>query len=215
MEQIKSFERISSLISSCMKKGVKTNNFLTAADYEADIASGSLFCHTWPGGLLVLRRRKGYNRLYFHIFEPYRPPEIEINELTVLELPMRPDDAEGGLLSEYWKNAGFKVRLNRIRLQRSEAQPFPEISEDREIRKPQPPDLEALVKLYEGCFDRYTGCIPNMEELRAIVDGGNIFCALAPDKSIGGFIQFTPYPNSRIRHLAVREDLRGKGISKA
>ncbi len=215
MEQIKSFDRICSLISSCMKKGVKTNNFLTAEDYRADIASGSLFCHTWSGGLIVLRRRAGYSRLYFHIFEPFSTPDIKINELTVLELPFRPGDSEGELLS-YWKSVGFNARLNRIRLQRSGTSPCPETDTNMEIKRPQPSELGMLAGLYENCFDRYTGCIPDMDELRAIIDGGSIFCTRAPDKSIGGFIEFTRSSSkSRIRHLAVREDMRGRGISKA
>lgn len=216
MEQIVSFDRVSSLISSCMRKGVKTNNFLTAGDYLCDIASGSLFCHAWPGGLLILRRRPGYSRLYFHLLELHSAPDIEINEPVVLELTQKPADRDAGHLLEYWKNAGFRDCLNRIRLQRAGTEPCPEINTLAEIRRPQLSEQRELAGLYESCFDRYTGCIPDTTELRAIIDNGDIFCISAPDKAIGGFISFNRFPSgSRICHLAVREDLRGRGISKA
>lgn len=215
MEQILSFDRISSLISSRMKKGVKTNNFLTAEDYRAEIAKGSLFCDTWPGGLMVMLRRKGFYRLYFHISEPYPPPDEIISGAAVLELPFRPGEDAGEAL-EYWKSAGFALRLNRIRLQRADANAGQEIISDVPVRKAGPEDLDELAGLYEDCFDRYTGCIPDYEELSSLIGDGGIYRSGAPDGSISGFIVFTPSPaRSKICHLAVREDMRGRGISKS
>ena len=151
MEQIVSFDRVSSLISSCMRKGVKTNNFLTAGDYLCDIASGSLFpCLARRS--FDLRRGRATAGFIFTCLSPFRP-DIEINEPVVLNCSKaRGQDADtfgilenagSDCLTEYAFSARSLVRNNT----------FAEIRGSARSRR--------TAAGYESCFDRYTGCIPD------------------------------------------------------
>ncbi len=218
MKPIEDYAEIPPLLAGYFRRGVRTNHFLSAADHQADIAAKNLYCHTWPGGLLLIRQREGYRRLYFFITDPKSLPTLDFGGIAVTEIPSRPRDGEDGELFQFWRRIGFERTLERLRLQcsgeaveaaaRIPAPPLP-------IRRATAADSAALGRLYAECFDPYFGCIPNQEERNRALAGGQIFCAEGETGGLCGLIGTSPPPYNEIRHLAVAGDRRGKGVASA
>lgn len=139
MEPTRDFEALSTLISAQLTRGVATNTFLTPEVYRREIEAGTLMHHVWPGGLVLLRKRPGFQILNYYLQQTQTAPQaetdmgsteqgnkpemifpdLEIPSQTVLELPVRPgreEEAHKALL--FWKTLGFSPLLKRVRLVR-------------------------------------------------------------------------------------------------
>ena len=123
MEQTLDFEPLSRLISAQMTRGVSTNTFLSPETYRQEIQAGTLTHHAWPYGLLLLRKRQGFQILNFYLqqtqLDAPLEPKIDIPSQTVLELPVRSgNQAEADKVLAFWHAQGFSHFLKRIRLVR-------------------------------------------------------------------------------------------------
>lgn len=211
MRRISSYDEISRLVSKQFKRGVMTNNFLIQSDYTAGIAGESLFYHEWDGGLLVFKRLPGYDRMYYHITDSDVPCKVELLNTVVTEIPHKPGREDAA--ADYLLRHGFYKAVERVRLCRHSDD---SMAADLQIviRFASASDADNISALLHSCFDRYTGCIPEGDELCSCL--GSIYCAFGPDSSLTGLLHFSDKGNgTEIRHLAVREDLRGAGIASA
>jgi N-acetylglutamate synthase-like GNAT family acetyltransferase len=214
MKQIKNYCEVSPLVSAQFRKGVRTNNFLSVEAYQAEIAQGSLYTHVWQGGLVFLRRRRGYWQLNFYLNDLSAPLDTDLNGIIVVEIPVRPKDLADDLLN-YWKRQGFVHRFDRLRFIRPAGQAIDVFNSDIKVKKAEPSDCSALLDLMSECFDPITGCIPTQAELIGDINRDNVFCAKDMKAKICGLLHITRAASyTEIRHLAVREDMRGKHISR-
>ena len=62
MEKAADYRSLSRLVMAHIKPGVITNNFMEKRDYLSEIERGTLYYETWKGGLLLLRRRRGFRK---------------------------------------------------------------------------------------------------------------------------------------------------------
>ena len=210
MKQIQSYEELSPLLSAQLGRGVVTNAALGAEDWRREIAAGALWCQSWPGGLILLRRREGRAVMNFYLRELAVPEGLAWDGPTVLEIPARPRDE--GLLqaADFWQAQGFRALFRRERLALPKgaavaAGPLPARIARRE-------DAEALGALLRESFDSLTGCLPTEEELARDLDSGCVVCVDGPDGRAAGLLRLgTGRGSTQLRHLAVGAAFRCRG----
>jgi GNAT superfamily N-acetyltransferase len=123
MEPIRELEALSRLIATQMTRGVATNTFLSPETYRQEIQAGTLMHHAWPGGLLLLRMRPGFQVLNYFLQQMHTPlqpePVLDIPPQTVLEVPVRPGkQVDADKVLAFWQTHGFTPFLKRVRLVR-------------------------------------------------------------------------------------------------
>lgn len=107
------------------------------------------------------------------------------------------------------EQAGWKVLFHRDRRERPK-------EEAREIEQPQMGSEEtadAVLAFLQSSFDSLTGCLPTQAQLASQIAMGEVV-AQRENGDIAGVLHFEKgRASSEIRHLAVREDQRGKGVA--
>ena len=214
MLQVIDIEAASRAVFSHMKPGVIANRAMKPDEYHTEISGGNLYAHEWDGGLLFLRKKKGRHLLTFLIKDLESYPGIDLPEDTVMEIPQK--TTQPNKAAEYWARNGFNTAFERIRLTRPVGEAsaaaydagvgvdiFPAMAENYE-------DVRALLW---GSFDHRTGCLPDDDELKESIKRGEVLIVKVAN-SVGGVLRaIEKLASAEIRQLAVREDLRGTGLS--
>jgi len=194
-----------------MKPGVVTNNFITPDGYRSEIAAGSLYVHDWSGNLLLLRKRDGYHLLTFYLNDLNMLPDIALPPDTVTEIPQKPSGANPDAV-EYWMQIGDRQTLKRIRLTRKSDQATALYGRETFALCATPEDFNEIHALLRDSFDHRTGCLPSETELCRDIADGAVMCVR--DGPICGVLRMSARSKSvEICHLAVREDMRGRGVA--
>ena len=232
MTRLEDLNQASKLAFAHMKPGALTNHVMTAAEYKSDIAAGTLYAHTWPGGLIFLRKREGHHQLSYFVTDPQIPLDCKLPEDTFTEIAYKPSGAEIAAKGiEYWMQVGLKPIFERIRLTR-QATPeknndnpeTPHVGRDAQAAWAsskrafcvcgQPQDAQTIHNLLKSSFSHLTGHLPDYHELKTDITENNILCMKDPQNTIIGLIRSTPRKASiEIRQLALREDMRGRGLA--
>ena len=206
MKQIIDCAKISKLVMAHMKRGVLTNNFMHPKEYRAEISAGTLFAHEYDGGLLLLRKREGRHLLTFYINNRNVLPDVKLPSDTITGIPQKTSEADA---ISYWTQLGMRPLGEYIRLTREVDSGS--ASEEPSIHIAAESDFDGVHALLYDSFDLRTGCLPSDAELRDDIKQGMVLCV--KDDRIGGVLRFGAFSGrAEIMHLAVREDLRGRGI---
>ena len=124
MRKIENFAQISDLLSTQLKRGVVTNNFLRGDDYTREIANG-LYIHEADGALLLFRERGDHLVMTFYLHPNAVLSLPETDRPIVTELSCRVKDAEAmANAAEQFCALGFREVLRRTRRTRK-PEPFP------------------------------------------------------------------------------------------
>lgn len=213
MIKVESVSEASKLVFENMKSGVLTNHVMSPEEYKSDIAVGVLSAYTWPGGLVFLRGREGYQILSYFITDTEIPLDIDIPENTVVEIVSKPSGAEAaGIVVRYWEWVGLKPMLKRIRLTRPSG--VSSVEGDR-VFVASEQDTGGCDKLIRASFDPVTGHIPDYHELSSSIKAGHVLCLKDSEGVVCGLLRVLLRAASvEIRQLALREDMRGRGLSR-
>jgi len=213
MRQIVDFGEVSRLVTAHMKPGVFTNNFITPDQYHVEISAGTLYEYEWGGGLLFLRKRDGRHLLTFYIHDTDISLGADLPPDTVTEIPRKPSgESAAAVAVDYWIRSGMKLDFERIRMTRPAGCGAEPVSHT--VHVAQEADLGGATELLNGSFDPKTGCLPTESELCGDIADGNVLCAR--DGGVCGILRVVTRPASaEIRQLAVREDMRGRGVAKS
>jgi len=229
MEKIIDITQASKLAFAHMKPGVITNHVMTAAEYRMEIEAGSLYAHTWPGGLLFLRGREGYFQLSYYLCDLNILPACEMPGKVFTEIAHKPSGADlAGQGVSFWERVGFVTQFKRVRLTR-----LPQETNCNEesaswqqsniaakncmdnVTLANNDDTEACHTLLYNNFDRLTGYLPVYQELASDIENGRILCMKDTQDVVCGLLRFINKPASvEIRQLALRDDMRGQGLAR-
>ena len=105
--------KVGKMISSHMRKGVETNNFLTAEDYAAAVLKNGLFFEEWEDGIFILRKTKDFYKLNFHLngFELYK----ERIHLVKKNSPVYDTDCENvSFCNEKYGEQAYKIMTDNF-----------------------------------------------------------------------------------------------------
>ena len=217
MIKLEDFNEATRIAFAHMRPGVLTNHVMNAEEYRVDIANGSLFAHTWPGGVLFLRKRETYHMLSYCINDTSILPDCALPGDAFAEIAYKPAGAEKALCAvEFWKQMGLKQIFERIRLSRLDIPVIARLSRSPlacAVAAPQ--DIDTCCALIRVSFDNRTGYIPDYRELEASLANGHIMCMKDSYGVVCGLLRWIPHTASiEIRQFALREDMRGNGLAR-
>lgn len=210
MQQITNYDTLLALLQAQWRPGVVTNTVPSGEAYREELRAGSLYACTWPGGLLLLRRRESFQQLSFCLQRGAALPDWKPKLPTVLEIAARPRDAALLAVGRGWQDRGFQLLFTRQRMTR---QPGPVSGEAvfpvRIAVQEEQADVQGLL---QDCFDPRTGCLPMAAVLREDLNQGRVLIVGAR----GGILHQVPVPGgTELRHLAVAPYLRRQGAAQS
>lgn len=215
MKLVERYEDLAPLLSAQLRRGVVTNAALTPEDWQQEIANRALWCHSWEGGLILLRCREGCCVMSFYLRELALPDDLTWDGPTVLEIAARPRDEELLKAVDFWQSQGFAGLFRRERLALFKDTQVPPGTGPLTARIADYSDTEAVWTLLRDNFDRMTGCLPTKDGLARDLEAGSVVCADAPDGELAGVLHIAPGRNStQLRHLAVGEAYRRRGAAQ-
>ena len=209
MKTVSQYEELAPLISTQFRRGVRTNAFFSRQELEGLIAREELSVQETGAGLLLLVERPWFDRLHFYLNDLSAPLGAALPDPTVTEVAFRPQDTGLREAVDYLRGQGFAPLLSRVRLSRPAG----------EAERPCPPqyageeeERDTLALLWDS-FPRLTGCLPSRKEWSEEVAAGR--CLVERDRTgVAGLLHFSlDRRGGEIRHLAVRPDARGCGLS--
>ena len=217
MEQIKTLEQLSPLISAQFKRGVMANAPLSPASFQREIQRGTLFAQQTDGGLILLRRRDGFWRMSFYLQPDGDVSSLELPKQTVLEIPTRPRDLALKQSETLWKEKGFRLLFSRQRMELARRSDAFAVRSDCCVRPAICGEEPKILRLMEENYDRRTACLPTDDELSEDVAAGHIFLAVTcPEGQVAGFLRLLRTKRiAEVRQIAVSEPFRGRGIAGA
>ncbi len=208
VKQIETYEELSALASAQLRRGVKTNTIVTKEAYGAAVDQHRLRVYSEPDSLLLLQKRDGHTRMNFFL-NTLADLQEPLPADTVTEIAYRPRDIGLQEAVDYWQRQSFVLLFERMRFSRPAG--MAAIDSPIPVRKPAEAELETVLQFLQQNFPALTGCIPMEEELAEDIHNGRILLTEDAD-GITGLMHFSfDGKIGEIRHLAIREDMRGKG----
>ncbi|MGD0047985.1 MAG: GNAT family N-acetyltransferase [Bryobacteraceae bacterium] len=197
--------------------GPATNWFATPERIERWIGRNSLFCLPGDRALLILRRDRGFHRVYHSaadlealsaVLRSLSGP-LNAEDVLIADLVGRPQDLEP-VIGIYREN-GFSEHNCLVRMTRTAApEEVAEIEPDVEFAGPA--DVESVVAFLCHLLDPYTDQIPDEDEIREAVALGKLVM-VRRDDSLGGLLLFeTVGVTSHLRYWYVDDTVRNRGI---
>lgn len=212
MKLVESYEELAPLLSAQLRRGVVTNAALTPEDWRREIAGRTLWCQSWEGGLLLLRRRENRALLNFYLRELSLPNGLTWDGPVLLEIAARPRD-EGLLRAvDFWREQGFQELFRRKRIALPKGAVIPAGDSPLLPRAADLGDAQRVWALFQEHYDPITGCLPTEEELARELDAGNVLCAVSAGGDVAGMLHFIQGPGCiQTRHLAMDRLYRRQG----
>lgn len=211
MERIDCYETLARLASQQLRPGVKTNVIISEPEFAPAIETGALMAAVTPAGLLLCRDRGGHYRFQFCLNDLSVPLGVELPTPIVTEVAFRPQDVRLRGVVDYLKAQGFVPLMERVRMSRKGAVETPTLPP---LFRPSIEYGPQVLTFLQDAFSAITGCLPDLRELNADLEQQHVIL-LKDGSAISGCLRFSFDGRvGEIRHLAVREDLRGQGLTR-
>jgi|WetSurSiteA1Bulk_404760.scaffolds.fasta_scaffold13435_2 ribosomal protein S18 acetylase RimI-like enzyme len=218
MDLISDIETLNDIIREYFVINTITNNYVLVETYTRHIADKRLFYVTAGRNAGILVKTLDYYKLYYYINDQAELMVPDSIEPIMMEILFRGEAHRPREIIAYWEKCGFRQHLTRNLMMASYNQLIlPEgQSSDIEIRYAVS-DMEIVFSkdLIESTFDKYTGDILTLEEIKSFVKNKSIICAYLSG-NLCGILQ-SEIKNSVVwlGHIAVKPEFRGNGIAKA
>ena len=208
MRRIESLEELARAAGGYLRPGVTANGMVTGEKFGDDIRAGRLHMEADEDNLWLAVHREDHIRLYFYLNDLNNPLGEHFDSPVVTEIAFRGNGEKLPPLEGLLALCGLKPVFRRVRLARP-----PELPEDTPVPVTRPADAKAVYGFLRANFSPLTGCLPTLDQVLAGM-ADKRFLALEDEKGIAGLLHMTHEKNGvEIRHLAVREDLRGRGLA--
>ena len=208
MKKPESYAQLSSLITVQFSRGMVTNAFLPKAQWEAEIAAGTLEYITADNGLLVFRKREGHRILSFWINSGFFGSVPAIPGQTAAEIAHREKDTALAEAIQNWIDAGFERLFIRQRMVCTAENG----AENEHIRTACIEDAGTVRQLLNDSFSPLTGCLPTERQLLGDIEAGGVLLYERDRQALGLLHCTADQKRTELRHLCVTEDARGQGI---
>ncbi len=215
MKRIQELKKVSTLITSYMKKGVLTNNYIMQEKYESYISDGRLYYEDSGAVLLFLLDCSSHWRIYYHIKESGSDIKLPTDKPIALEIVYKSADHILKEQLDFWEGKGFKQHIYRFRMNgRPDLMPILSHS-SISVRYAQAEHAVKVHELIAQNFDRYLGCVPSQTETEGYIERQEILIAEDIAGSVQGVLHISrKAPAGFIWHLVVDSEFRGKGVAR-
>ena len=224
LEAVTNKNELSKLVFKHIKKNVLTNCFLSSKDYEREIENGTLLFKEYESNnLYIIKKRDGFIVLYYYINDDSSlkseleriKKEIGDNKIVIEVAYEETNDYQ----VKMFEKIGFEIILNRVNLHLvNRCLEFPPNQWDDIIIKEQfnlDEDSKQVFNFIKNNFNIITGCIPSVNEIKSRILENEIKALIDKNSNnIIGVLEFNKDNDKKvtIKHLAVLNDYRGKGI---
>lgn len=209
MDNLSYMDQLNKLTASFLRRGVMTNCFVSASEFEQYIQNGSLFYHVEDEALIILLRLQSHDRLYYYIKEGGSPPDLKLTRPTVMEIVRR--DEHQARASLLWQSVGFNIAVHRVRMECINLAET--LAGDNGVYIASKEQGEEIMAMLHSGFDSLTGCIPDMDELAASIARKEFLCIEENGEMLGLLQYKNDKATSEILHLFVKAEGRGRGLA--
>lgn len=216
MEQIKSLEQYCQLVERYNRKGRLTNDYLQNEAAEL-IFEGRLYAILGLDNFYLLVRKEGFFRLYYYINNLCEVLELPKDEL-VTEILFRSAQGEPLEQIQYLERCGFTRHLRRDLLFAKYSDfSSPALVHDVVITEAESlGEVQWAAELFNATFDKWSGDYIPPSEYSALFNSNAIIIAKDKDGNLlGSFESEIEKGVNWLKHFAVTEAARGRGIGKA
>ena len=228
MIRINSYEELSKLIFSFLKKGVSTNFFLSRKDVQSEIECGLLYYFISSAGLWIVRKREEYYILNYYlndfsdaINESLETFNAKLDKPIVVEIVAKDyDDEKYVCLCDFFSKMGFEVLVERERFcKKIHLEDVNKLGvnnvekQSLKITSCEKSDIDDVFSILLENFDKLYGCIPSKKTLIGYIENNEIYKATCDGKLVGVLHISNDGKNSEIRHLAVVKEARNEGVA--
>jgi GNAT superfamily N-acetyltransferase len=197
--------------------GPVTNWFATPGRIDQWIGRNSLSCLQGDRALLILRRDRGFRRIYHSAVDLEALSAVlrsfsgllNASDVVIVDLVGRPLELEP--VTGIYRESGFSDHNCLVRMTRTAA---PEVVAEVEpdVAFAGPADVETVAAFLCRLLDPHTDQIPDEDEIREAVARGNLIM-VRRDDSVGGLLLFeTVGVTSHLRYWYVDDTARNQGI---
>lgn len=216
MEQIYSQEQYNQIVERYDRKGRLTNDYLQN-QVEELIAQGRLFALLGIDNIYLLVRKDGFFRLYYYINNLREVLALPKDEL-VTEILFRSAQGEPLEQINYLESCGFIRHLRRDLLFAKYSDfSFPVNVPDVVVAEAQSlEEVQWAAELFNTTFDKWSGDYISPSEYSTLLSSNSMI--IAKDKEgnlLGSFESGIEKGINWLRHFAVTEVARGRGVGKA
>ncbi len=201
MRKITDYSEVSPTVLRYFKRGVLTNNFLTAEDYKSEIEEERLYFEEEAGNLAIFLKRDGFFILYYYILN---------DDVKFLEIPEKLVCDIVGDLPDNLSTSGFLKVLERVQLERESDEGIPKASHDKAGAE----YAEEVYSVLKNSLNIYTGYITTISKIQKECENGLIYAVIENGQVLGVLRSGVKGKTAEIRHLAVLENHRKKGIAR-
>ena len=222
IEKITDKNILSKMIFKHMKKNVFTNCILFSQEYDSEIEAGSLFMKEYSSdNLILIKMRNDFAIIYFYInsqdefFNDIDDLKKELNGKKIVTEIAYKEGQDIDFIVSMFLQMNFSVSLNRICLENNRCGQTSEMPLIEGIHLQQELiDSNNILNFLKDNFNEYTGCIPPINIIKKRIDNNELL-VLEEDfvrKTIG-VLEYSEDNRITIKHLAISEDYRGKGLA--
>jgi len=196
--------------------GPATNWFATPERIGHWIGRNSLSCLQGDRALLILRRDRGFHRVYHFAADLEALSAVlrsfsgllNASDVLVADLVGRPLDLEP--VTGIYRDSGFSDHNCLVRMTRIAASEVVEVEPD--VAFAGPADVESAAAFLCRLLDPLTDQIPDEDEIREAIARGNLI-VVRRGNSVGGLLLFeTVGVTSHLRYWYVDDTARSQGI---
>lgn len=212
---IKDIETLNDIIQGCFLKNTITNNYMLSNAYLQYIADKRLFCVTKVNNACILVEKSDFYQMYYFINNQNELMTFDADKPITMEIIYRGEAQRPNEVLLYWEKCGFKQHILREHMVAYFKQ-LKFFNENDTVKVKYAETDEEIIftkNIIEQTFDKYTGDIMSLEEVKSLVKKQNVLCAYV-DGSLCGVIKFE-IKNSIVfwGHFAISEEFRGKGVA--
>jgi len=212
LSKIISYSRYSELAAYYRNKGCLCNDYLQN-EAESLITDGKLYEFCSGKNAFLFQEKDGFYRVYYYLNDLSAIEDFNSGDYNV-EILFRNDLESIGKEISYFEKSGF--RKNTIRDQYSLVSGKASISNEIQIRvrcAENIREIEQACNIFNKSFDKLSGdYIPTEDYASLLQDGAILVAEDNTGKFVGAVHQTINNGIAYLAHIAVVEDMRGKGI---
>ena len=216
LKKIKTADRYQGIVDRYGPKGCWSNDYIQT-EAESLIEKGKLYECCFDSNAFLFVEKDGFLRVYYYVNDPLEIAIFDDNEF-VTEILYRDFQGEPTGQIDYLQSCGFRRHLTRDLMGARYAELTPSVP-DTGLRIGNAVSLDEVrwaAELFNSTFDKWSGDYISPSYYRTLLDSNAILIAKdLQGNMLGAFESGAERNVNWLRHFAITESARGKGIGKA
>ncbi len=216
LKMIETFSRYKEIVEKYGQKGCWSNDYIQT-DAEGLIKNNCLYEQCCDKNAFLLVQKDGFLRLYYYVNDPSETVAFEDGEY-VTEILYRGFQGEPEEQIEYLQHCGFRRHLTRDLMGARytdiiESVPKSDLCIADAVSLD---EVQWAAELFNSSFDKWSGDYISPSNYKSLLDSNAMLIAKdVQGNMLGAFESGVERNVNWLRHFAITESARGKGVGKA